>query len=236
MMIKIDNLEFSYGKIQALREISFTLKEGEIMAIVGANGAGKSTLMKCIAGLLKPQKGEILFRDKPLPKQTHRVVESGIVLVPEGRMIFPALSVEENLILGGYTSKNKKEIIELVYELFPKMYERRSQRAGTLSGGEQQMLAIGRGLMANPKLLLLDEPSLGLAPLIVKDIIDIIQRINENGVSIILVEQNAKKALSIAHSACLLETGRIVKKGTGQELLADSSIIDSYLGGRKASN
>ncbi len=234
-MIKVENLEFSYGKIQALKGISFTLEEGEIVAIIGANGAGKSTLMKCISGLLKPQKGEILLKTKPLPRQTHEVVKSGIVLVPEGRMIFPGLSVEENLLLGGYTSKTKKQGIERVYKTFPKMHERRNQRAGTLSGGEQQMLAIGRGLMANPKVLLLDEPSLGLAPLIVNDIIDIIKKINEEGVSVLLVEQNAKKALSIAHHACLLETGKIIKTGTGEELLHDPNIIEAYLGGKKIS-
>lgn len=234
-MIKVKNLEFSYGKIQALKGISFTLKEGEIMAIIGANGAGKSTLMQCIAGLLKYQGGQILLKDKSLPMQTHKVVRSGIVLVPEGRMIFPGLSVKENLLLGGYTSETQKQGIERVYKIFPRMYERRNQRAGTLSGGEQQMLAIGRGLMANPKVLLLDEPSLGLAPLIVNDIIEIIKKINEEGVSVLLVEQNAKKALSIAHHACLLETGEIIKKGTGEELLNDPNIIEAYLGGKKGS-
>lgn len=235
-MIEVKNLEFSYGKIQALKGISFTLNEGEIMSIIGANGAGKSTLMKCISGLLKYQKGEILYNDKILPGKTHEIVKSGVVHVPEGRMIFPGLSVEENLMLGGYTSKTREEGIKKVFKIFPVMYNRRNQRAGTLSGGEQQMLAIGRGLMANPKVLLLDEPSLGLAPLIVNDIISIIKKINEDGVSVLLVEQNAKKALSISHHACLLETGKIIKTGTGKELLDDPNIIEAYLGGKKCSN
>jgi len=232
-MIEVKNLEFSYGKIQALKGISFTLNDGEIMAIIGANGAGKSTLMKCISGLVKYQKGEILYNAKVLSQKTHEVVKSGIVLVPEGRKIFPGLSVEENLLLGGYTSDTTKKGIERVNRIFPIMRERKNQRAGTLSGGEQQMLAIGRGLMANPKVLLLDEPSLGLAPLIINDIINVIKRINEEGVSVLLVEQNAKKALSISHHACLLETGKIVKTGTGKELLNDPRIIEAYLGGKK---
>lgn len=232
-MIEVKNLEYSYGKIQAIKGISFTLCEGEIMSVIGANGAGKSTLMKCISGLLKHQKGEILFKDRLLPKKTHEIVKNGIVMVPEGRMIFPGLTVEENLLLGGYTSQDTKKGIERVNRIFPRMSERKNQRAGTLSGGEQQMLAIGRGLMANPKVLLLDEPSLGLAPLVINDIISIIKRINEEGVSVLLVEQNAKKALSISHNACLLETGRIIKTGTGKELLNDPKIIEAYLGGKK---
>lgn len=231
-MLEIKNLEYSYGKIQALKGISFTLNDGEIMAIIGSNGAGKSTLMKCISGLAKYQNGEILNNGKALSQKPHEVVKNGIVLVPEGRKIFPGLSVEENLLLGGYTSNTRKEGIERIYKTFPRLLERKNQRAGTLSRGEQQMLAIGRGLMANPKVLLLDEPSLGLAPLIINDIINIIKRINEDGVSVLLVEQNAKKALSISNHACLLETGRIVKTGTGKELLNDPEIIESYLGGK----
>jgi len=232
-MLEIKNLEYSYGKIQALKGISFTLNDGEIMAVIGSNGAGKSTLMKCISGLAKYQNGEILYNGKALSHKPHEVVKSGIVLVPEGRKIFPGLSVEENLLLGGYTSNTRKEGIERIYKLFNRLLERKNQRAGTLSGGEQQMLAIGRGLMANPKVLLLDEPSLGLAPLIINDIINIIKKINEDGVSVLLVEQNAKKALSISNHACLLETGKIVRTGTGQELLNDPEIIESYLGGKK---
>ncbi len=232
-MIEIKNLSFSYGKIQALRNISFTLKKGEILSVIGANGAGKSTLMKCIAGLNSMQEGEILLEGKAVSNFPHVMVKNGVTLVPEGRWIFPGLTVEDNLKIGGYTALNIKEGIQKAYSLFPKMYERRNQRAGTLSGGEQQMLAIGRGLMSNPKVLLLDEPSLGLAPLIVNDIIKIIQEINKNGVSVLLVEQNARKALSIADRACLLETGQIVKTGTGKEMLNDPSIIAAYLGGSK---
>lgn len=232
-MLKVEDLDFSYGKIRALQGVSFELSEGEILAIIGANGAGKSTLMKCIAGLLKPQGGRILLKGNPLPSSTHDVVSNGIVLVPEGRWIFPGFTVEENLILGGYTSKNVEEGKKRAFRMFPKLEERRKQRAGTLSGGEQQMLAIARGLMADPKLILLDEPSLGLAPLIVNDVIEIIKGVNKEGISVLLVEQNARKALSIAQSACVLEQGKIVRYGSGKELAADESIIESYLGGRK---
>ena len=203
------------------------------MAIVGANGAGKSTLMKCIAGVLKPNNGEIKIDGNLLSNKPHEVVKNGICLVPEGRWIFPGLSVEENLEIGGYTSNNVEEGKELAFKMFPRLLERRKQRAGTLSGGEQQMLAIGRGLMSNPKIIMLDEPSLGLAPLIVNDIFSIIRAINDKGVSVLLVEQNARKALSIADKACVLEQGRIVKRGTGRELAQDESIINSYLGGQK---
>lgn len=229
-MMNVENLSFSYGKIQAIRDVSFELKEGEIMAIVGANGAGKSSLMKCIAGLLKPQKGEVHYNDTKLESAPYKVVEQGICLVPEGRWIFPNLTVEENLLLGGYTSKNRAGGIKRAYEMFPRLEERCKQRAGTMSGGEQQMLAIARGLMAEPRVLLLDEPSLGLAPLIVNDIMSIIKKINREGISVLLVEQNARKALSIAHRACVLEQGQIIKRGTGAELAADESIVAAYLG------
>lgn len=229
-MLKVDNLSFSYGKIQAIRNISFELKKGEIMAIVGANGAGKSSMMKCIAGLLKPQEGSIYLEGQEMENSAYKMVENGICLVPEGRWIFPNLTVEENLILGGYTSKNKAAGIKRSYEMFPRLEERKSQRAGTMSGGEQQMLAIARGLMSNPKVILLDEPSLGLAPIIVNDIMQIIQDINKEGISVLLVEQNAKKALAIAHNACVLEQGKIVKRGTGEELINDESVIAAYLG------
>lgn len=233
MMLKIENLNFSYGKIQAVRDVSFELKKGEIMAIVGANGAGKSSLMKCIAGLLKPQSGQISLEGEVLEPSAYKTVEKGICLVPEGRWIFPNLTVEENLTLGGYTSKTVAQGIERSYDMFPRLRERRDQRAGTMSGGEQQMLAIARGLMANPKVLLLDEPSLGLAPLIVNDIMKIIQDINKEGISVLLVEQNARKALGIAHHACVLKQGMIVKQGTGAELAADESIVAEYLGSAK---
>lgn len=230
MMLKVENLSFSYGKIQAIRDVSFTLEKGTIMSIVGANGAGKSSLMKCIAGLLKPEQGTISYHDKKLEPAPHKVVEQGICLVPEGRWIFPNLTVEENLLLGGYTNKNREASMKRAYEMFERLDERKKQRAGTMSGGEQQMLAIARGLMSNPEVILLDEPSLGLAPLIVNDIISIIQNINREGISVLLVEQNARKALSIAHQACVLEQGRIVKSGTGAELAADESIVAAYLG------
>ena len=232
-MLRVENLSFSYDKIQAIRNVSFELQKGEIMAIVGANGAGKSSLMKCIAGLLKPQCGEVYLNDKKMESAAYRVVESGVSLVPEGRWIFPTLTVEENLLLGGYTSRNRAAGVERSFAMFPRLEERRRQRAGTMSGGEQQMLAIARGLMSNPKVLLLDEPSLGLAPLIVNDIMSIIKQINNEGISVLLVEQNARKALSIAHHACVLEQGQIVKTGTGAELAADESIVAAYLGKTK---
>ena len=232
-MLRVENLSFSYDKIQAIRNVSFELQKGEIMAIVGANGAGKSSLMKCIAGLLKPQCGEVYLNDKKMEYAAYRVVESGVSLVPEGRWIFPNLTVEENLLLGGYTSRNRAAGVERSFAMFPRLEERRRQRAGTMSGGEQQMLAIARGLMSNPKVLLLDEPSLGLAPLIVNDIMSIIKQINNEGISVLLVEQNARKALSIAHHACVLEQGQIVKTGTGAELAADESIVAAYLGKTK---
>ena len=232
-MLRVENLSFSYDKIQAIRNVSFELQKGEIMAIVGANGAGKSSLMKCIAGLLKPQCGEVYLNDKKMESAAYRVVESGVSLVPEGRWIFPNLTVEENLLLGGYTSRNRAAGVERSFAMFPRLEERRRQRAGTMSGGEQQMLAIARGLMSNPKVLLLDEPSLGLAPLIVNDIMSLIKQINNEGISVLLVEQNARKALSIAHHACVLEQGQIVKTGTGAELAADESIVAAYLGKTK---
>lgn len=232
-MLKIDDLWYSYGKISALRGINFEVKRGEIMAIVGANGAGKSTLMKCLSGLLKPQKGTILYHDKELLPMPHLVVRNKMVLIPEGRWIFPNLTVEENLRIGAYTVKEYAENMERSYEMFPRLGERRKQRAGTLSGGEQQMLAIARGLMSNPETVLLDEPSLGLAPLIVNDVMDVVKAINEKGITVLIVEQNAKKALSIADHACVIEQGRVAKSGTGRELAQDESIIQSYLGGKR---
>lgn len=230
-MIKIENLSYSYGKIQALDGVNLEVKQGEIMSIIGANGAGKSTLLKCLSGLFKIEKGSIFLDGAPLPPKPHLVVKSGVALVPEGRWIFPNLTVNENLVLGGYLSKERKQTIEEVHELFPRLKERTNQRAGTLSGGEQQMLAIGRGLMSKPRVLLLDEPSLGLAPLIVNDIFRSIVNVNKSGTTIILVEQNAKKALAIANDACLLETGRVVKKGPAAQLRNDPDIVKAYLGG-----
>ncbi len=232
-MLKVEHLNFSYGKIQAIRDVSFEVKQGEILAIVGANGAGKSSLMKCISGLLKPQSGTISINGDVLEPYAHKTVKRGISMVPEGRWIFPNLTVEENLTLGGYTAKDVKAGIEKSYQLFPRLGERRTQRAGTMSGGEQQMLAIARGLMSEPEVLLLDEPSLGLAPIIVNDIMNIIKDINNRGVTVLLVEQNARKALGIAHHACVLKQGVIVKEGTGEELAKDESIISEYLGDMK---
>ena len=232
-MLKIDNLTFSYGKIQALKGVSFEVKQGEILSIVGANGAGKSTLLKCIAGLLKPQGGQISYNSEPLPRSASAVVAKGIALVPEGRWIFPNLTVEENLLMGGYLVKNRKEGLEKAYSMFGRLKERHTQRAGTMSGGEQQMLAIARGLMSNPKVLVLDEPSLGLAPLIVNEVIEYIDEINKQGVTILLVEQNARKALKIAHHACVMEQGKIVRYGTGYEIARDESVVAAYLGRKK---
>lgn len=232
-MLKIDNLTFSYGKIQALKGVSFEVKQGEILSIVGANGAGKSTLLKCIAGLLKPQGGQISYNSEPLPRFASAVVAKGIALVPEGRWIFPNLTVEENLLMGGYLVKNRKEGLEKAYSMFGRLKERHTQRAGTMSGGEQQMLAIARGLMSNPRVLVLDEPSLGLAPLIVNEVIEYIDEINKQGVTILLVEQNARKALKIAHHACVMEQGKIVRYGTGDEIARDESVVAAYLGRKK---
>ena len=232
-MLKIDNLVFNYGKIQALKGVSFEVQQGEILSIVGANGAGKSTLLKCISGLLKPQSGEVSYDGEVLPRTANAVVAKGIAMVPEGRWIFPNLTVEENLLMGGYLSKNRGEGLERAYSMFKRLKERRSQRAGTMSGGEQQMLAIARGLMANPKVLILDEPSLGLAPLIVNEVIAYIDEINQQGVTILLVEQNARQALKIAHHACVMEQGKIVRYGTGDEIAKDENVVAAYLGRKK---
>ena len=229
-MLKIDDLYFRYGKITALNGVRFEVQPGEIMSIVGANGAGKSTLMRCIAGLLKPQSGQVSYNDKVLPYGAHSVLAEGIALVPEGRWIFPNLTVEENLLMGGYLVKDRSAGLERSYTMFSRLKERSNQRAGTLSGGEQQMLAIARGLMSDPKVLLLDEPSLGLAPQIVNDVMRIIDDINQSGVTILLVEQNARKALKIAHHACVMAQGRMVQYGTGDEIAESGSVISSYLG------
>lgn len=233
-MLKIENLTFSYGKIQALNGVNFDVQQGEILSIVGANGAGKSTLMKCIAGLLKAQNGQILYEDQKLPKSASAVVAKGVALVPEGRWIFPNLTVEENLLMGAYLVKNQRAGLEKAYDMFPRLKERRTQRAGTMSGGEQQMLAIARGLMSDPKVLLLDEPSLGLAPLVVNEVINYIEEINQQGVTILLVEQNARKALKIAHHACVMEQGKIVRYGTGDEIAQDEGVVAAYLGKKKS--
>ncbi|MCG8572144.1 MAG: ABC transporter ATP-binding protein [Spirochaetes bacterium] len=233
-MLKIKNLNVHYGGIHALRGINMEVPEKKIITLIGANGAAKSTTLRCIMGLVKSSAGSVTYNDENITGYpTTKIVENGIVLVPEGRRIFPNLTVEENLILGAYLNNDKKQIakdMEWVYELFPRMLERKQQIAGTLSGGEQQMLAVGRGLMSRPKLMMMDEPSLGLAPLIVKDIFDIILKINSEGVTILLIEQNAKAALEIANYGYVLETGKIVLEGEGDELLNNQEVQKAYLG------
>ncbi len=236
-MLAIRNLTTAYGPVLALKKVSLHVGEGEIVCLIGANGAGKTTLMLSIMGVVKPRAGEILFEGEAIQKKDPpEVVARGISLVPEGRQIFYPLSVEENLLLGAYQRlrRETKEAIwhdlEHVYELFPRLKERRQQLAGTLSGGEQQMLAIGRAFMAKPKLLMLDEPSLGLAPRLVDTILEAILALNQEGLTILLVEQNARKALSLAHRGYVLETGRIVLQGRAQDLLADEDVRRAYLG------
>ena len=233
-MLEVSNLKVNYGMIQAIKGISFKVEEGEIIALIGANGAGKTTTLHTVSGLLKAREGSILFNGKELTKtQPHKIVEMGMAHVPEGRRIFQQLTVYENLILGAYTRSDKKEIaenLEMIYKRFPRLEERKKQIAGTLSGGEQQMLAMGRALMSNPKIVLMDEPSMGLSPLLVSEIFDIIQSINKSGTTVLLVEQNAKKALSIANRAYVLETGQIVLEGDAKELMNNDQIKKAYLG------
>lgn len=233
-MLKINNIEAYYGFIHALKNFSINVEEGKIVTLLGANGAGKTSTLKVISGLLRPKQGSITFCGENLLNYTpEKIVSKGVIQSPEGRQIFPFLTVEENLKTGAYTIKNKEINITLdkIYNYFPRLKERKKQYAGTLSGGEQQMLAIGRALMAKPKLLLLDEPSLGLAPLIVKDIFKIIKEINKEDTTILLVEQNAYQALSIADYGYILETGKVVIEGTSEELLENSDIKKAYLGG-----
>lgn len=234
-MLVIDNINVYYGAIHALKGISVEVKEGEIVTLIGANGAGKSTTLRTISGLLKPKEGSITFEGKSISGMAApEIVKQGISQVPEGRRIFANMTVQENLELGAYIRKDKKKIamdMKQVYERFPRLLERKTQIAGTLSGGEQQMLAMGRALMSSPRLLLLDEPSMGLAPLLVKEIFSIIKEINETGTTILLVEQNAHMALSIAHHAYVLETGRITLAGTASELAASEDVRKAYLGG-----
>lgn len=233
-MLTVENINIYYGVIHALKDISFQVNEGEIVALIGANGAGKTTTLQTVSGMLSAKSGSIRFQDQEISRMSeHKIVKQGISHVPEGRRMFSNLTVLENLKMGAYTRKDKQEInnsLEMVYERFPRLKERTRQLAGTLSGGEQQMLAMGRALMANPRILLLDEPSMGLSPLLVSEIFDIIQEINKQGVTILLVEQNAKKALSIANRAYVLETGRIVKENDAQALLHDEAIKKAYLG------
>lgn len=234
-MLEISRLDVYYGVIRALHSISLNVGKGEIVTLIGANGAGKSTTLRTVSGLLRPLGGEIMFEGKDITDTPpHRRVELGIVQVPEGRRVFPLMSVGENLDLGAYTRKDKAGIrqdLERVFALFPILAERRKQAAGTLSGGQQQMLAIGRALMARPRLLLMDEPSLGLAPLIVRDIFHVIAEIRSQGVTVLLVEQNAHMALSIADRGYVLETGRIILSGPAKELLANEDVKKAYLGG-----
>ncbi|MEW5553158.1 ABC transporter ATP-binding protein [Peribacillus frigoritolerans] len=234
-MLKIEDINVYYGNIQALKGVSMEINEGEIVTLIGANGAGKSTLLKTISGLLKPKQGKVLFEGDSIGgKAAQAIVKLGISHVPEGRRVFANMTVAENLELGAYLRKDKDGIhkdMERVYELFPRLLERIKQQAGTLSGGEQQMLAMGRALMAKPRLLLLDEPSMGLAPLLVKQIFNIIQEISESGTTILLVEQNANLALSIADRAYVVETGRIVLSGNAEELTSSEEIKMAYLGG-----
>lgn len=235
MILNVDNISVHYGSINALRDISFTLNEGEIVALIGANGAGKSTSLNTISGLLRPTTGKVEYLGNDITTVTPQsIVNLGIIQVPEGRKIFAKMSVWENLEMGAYTVKDRKiiqERYEMVYEKFPRLKERRNQPGGTLSGGEQQMLAIARGLMAGPKVLLLDEPSMGLSPILVEQIFDIIQEINKTGTSILLVEQNALMALAIADRGYVLDTGRIVLQGDADDLLHNPTVINAYLGG-----
>jgi branched-chain amino acid transport system ATP-binding protein len=233
-MLKLDNVSVFYDGIHALQGISLEVPDGKIVSLIGANGAGKSTTLKSIVGLVKPASGTILWNgDELTTRATKDIVSRGIVLVPEGRRIFPNLTVEENIVLGAYCRKDKDAIRQdrdKVYDFFPRLRERMKQQAGTLSGGEQQMLAVGRGLMTRPKLFMLDEPSLGLAPLVVKMIFEIIREINKSGTTVLLVEQNAHAALEVADHAYVLETGKIAMEGTGAELLKDDRIRKVYLG------
>ena len=235
-ILEIKDLVVSYGGIEAVKGISFDVTEGEIVTLIGANGAGKSTTLKAISGLVKPKHASILFEGNEICGKTpDNIVKAGITLVPEGRRVFPNLTVKENLKIGAYLRKDSlDEDFRYVYELFPRLKEREWQLAGTLSGGEQQMLAVGRALMSKPKFIMMDEPSLGLAPLVVKGIFDIIKTINKEGITVLLIEQNANMALQVAHSAYVLETGNITMSGTGAELLADNRIREAYLGKSKA--
>ena len=233
-MLEIKDLEVYYGMIQAIKGISFEVNEGEVIALIGANGAGKTTILHTISGLIAPKKGSITFEGQEITKiPAHKVVENGLAQVPEGRRVFPSLSVLQNLKLGAYTRKDKKEIddtLKMIYERFPRLEERKNQPAGTLSGGEQQMLAMGRALMSKPRIILMDEPSMGLSPIFVNEIFDIIKQVSASGTTVLLVEQNAKKALSIADRGYVLETGKIVKEGKASDLLNDEAVKKAYLG------
>ena len=233
-MAMLEVIPHYYGMIQAIKGISFEVNKGEVIALIGANGAGKTTTLHTITGLLSPKKGSVMFEGKDITKiPAHKIVSMGMAHVPEGRRVFADLSVYENLKLGAYTRKDKENLnkdLESIYERFPRLAERKNQSAGTLSGGEQQMLAMGRALMSKPSIILMDEPSMGLSPILVNEIFDIIESISKSGTTVLLVEQNAKKALSIADRAYVLETGKIVTSGKASELLEDDSIKKAYLG------
>lgn len=234
-MLKVENLSVHYGVIQAVKDVSFDVNEGEVVSLIGANGAGKTSILRTVSGLVRPSSGEINFLGNDIQKAaTRKIVASGLSQVPEGRHVFPGLTVLENLEMGAFLSNNREENLarlKRVFERFPRLEERKNQDAATLSGGEQQMLAMGRALMSQPKLLLLDEPSMGLAPIFIQEIFDIIQDIQKQGTTVLLIEQNAKKALSIADRGYVLETGKIVLSGTGKELLASDEVQKAYLGG-----
>ena len=233
-MLEVKDLQVYYGVIQALKGISFHVNQGEVIALIGANGAGKTTTLQTLTGILSPKSGSIGFEGKDLTRTpAHKIVEMGMAHVPEGRRVFADMSVYENLLLGAYTRKDKAEIAESltsVYKRFPRLEERKGQRAGTLSGGEQQMLAMGRALMSKPRIILMDEPSMGLSPIFVNEIFDIIREVSESGTTVLLVEQNAKKALSIADRAYVLETGSITMDGKAEDLLNDEAVQKAYLG------
>ena len=233
-MLEVKDLQVYYGVIQALKGLSFHVNQGEVIALIGANGAGKTTTLQTLTGILSPKSGSIVFEGKDLTRTpAHKIVEMGMAHVPEGRRVFADMSVYENLLLGAYTRKDKAEIAESlasVYKRFPRLEERKGQRAGTLSGGEQQMLAMGRALMSKPRIILMDEPSIGLSPIFVNEIFDIIREVSESGTTVLLVEQNAKKALSIADRAYVLETGSITMDGKAEDLLNDEAVQKAYLG------
>ena len=234
VMLEVEGIDVFYGDVQVLWEVSFTVRAGEILVLVGANGAGKSTTIKTVSSLLTPAKGRILFEGQAVhTKKPFEVIDLGIAHVPEGRRLFPEMTVEENLILGSLSPQAKarrRESLEWVYELFPRVLERRRQAAGTLSGGEQQMVAIGRGLMARPKLLMFDEPSLGLSPLLTQHIFELVQKVNEEGLTVLLVEQNVHHTLAMCDRAYVLENGRVALTGSGQELMANDHVREAYLG------
>ena len=233
-MLEVKDLQVSYGMIQAIKGVSFEVNQGEVIALIGANGAGKTTILHTVTGLLAPKAGSIMFEGQDITKvPAHKIVSMGMAHVPEGRRVFAQLSVYDNLKMGAYTRTDKNEIeesLEMVYKRFPRLEERKNQMAGTLSGGEQQMLAMGRALMSKPKIILMDEPSMGLSPIFVNEIFNIIQDVSASGTTVLLVEQNAKKALSIADRAYVLETGKIVLSGNASDLINDDSVKKAYLG------